>query len=1344
MYYRQYVDNLSLINLGKTDDVLKFIDLLPKLGNNINIKDSIKYITGSMEIDDLIQNMFKLGLSTDDVRDKIKAIGLYSADVESIITSFGASGVKSFKNIGDAINGFLLTPLGKVVAVATAAALVIGAIDLFTTSPAEATEKMNESFSEFQDAQQKVSDLNSELETAKNRINELEAKGGLTFVEQTELEKLRESVRLLQIQADLAEKEAIREGKESVRDTVTAYEKNFKHDISAQDTQSYYQDIFKHVYADRDLFASDVSNISSMIASIKYYEDMRAKVSSDGDWEYYTEKIQSVNDSVWEQVDVLSEYKSKLEAIPKELLTDYQSGVLDDITSDIEYVYKELDPASWKQIKLDEILSKSTFSDAKNDLVELAKSSDNVGVSASDVESYFLLNQALKAAGITAQEFADIINSEAGILDFGEVKSQLKEAFSLSDFITGLTGTERNPLLNEFNNWIDDLSEDELEILYKISLETDTANWTLTTWQQALIAGVEKTNTAIRQEFTAFAEYQETVSSAISSSSSATGLASEEITNLTNAYKDLESFDAEKLFEQTANGIHLNERELKRLNEELESAELQKYADEIKRIQSDIYLKRSRGEDTTGLEAQLADTERLKAQYEGLTSAYNDWLRAKEGPNERDSYAGAGASYEEMKSILDQGWYGDESLNEYLDMMLSADQRTGDVIADFEKLTQTISGTDHSIMDYWQYDDSGNLVTDGLFDFLDDVNLKFGDAYATISENGEYAFDFTGDKLQEVAAAFGMSTEMVELFVRAMIDAGMAVNMGDLTLVEQIEKATEKLKEFQEAGKISDSLKLEFDVDMDPLEDVKSSIDNLKSERLKIDADADPELAALLDDLIAKCEAQYYFRLNAETDGGLDTAVALVREMQALTATPLTVEAQIANEEKLAELAGQLAALPTEVQTAVGVKAENIGSVEGIINQLNSAPESITVPVNYSTGEQEKPNDEDALVDYGLGEQAEPVDKDALVNYKLGGQAGPLNRIAFVDYVPRDGGTAHADGTAINAHANGHDWTLPKDEDALVNEIGTESIVRDGKWRLIPGGAHIEKLKRGDIIFSAKQTEELIKSGRVTSGGGHGRIALAGGTLNAYDGGTTGDGGNRRPGSVSSYTSPSGTATNSTNTVDVDDELEKMDWIEVALDRIQRAIEKVKTTATSAYKSIATKLSASKDEISLITKEIGIQQSAYDRYMQEANSVGLSSDLANLVQTGAIDISQYDEETQELIKSYTEWFEKALDCDDAIQQLHEDLASLYEDNFNNIKDDFDNQLELLEHMTNTYENGIDMLEAQGYLQSTTYYAAMQDVKRQNIAVLNKELASIEKSFSEAMASGEIEEGSEAW
>ena len=54
------------------------------------------------------------------------------------------------------------------------------------------------------------------------------------------------------------------------------------------------------------------------------------------------------------------------------------------------------------------------------------------------------------------------------------------------------------------------------------------------------------------------------------------------------------------------------------------------------------------------------------------------------------------------------------------------------------------------------------------------------------------------------------------------------------------------------------------------------------------------------------------------------------------------------------------------------------------------------------------------------------------------------------------------------AYVGGTDVGVKKNERALVNEVGTESIVRDGKWSLIPGGAHFENLKRGDINYSVR------------------------------------------------------------------------------------------------------------------------------------------------------------------------------------------------------------------------------------------------------------------------------------
>ena len=71
---------------------------------------------------------------------------------------------------------------------------------------------------------------------------------------------------------------------------------------------------------------------------------------------------------------------------------------------------------------------------------------------------------------------------------------------------------------------------------------------------------------------------------------------------------------------------------------------------------------------------------------------------------------------------------------------------------------------------------------------------------------------------------------------------------------------------------------------------------------------------------------------------------------------------------------------------------------------------------------------------------------------------------------------------AKNAFADGK-VGLDKDETALVNELGTESIVRDGMWYLLPGGMHVEQLKKGDIVLNHLQTEDLIKHGQALGKG---------------------------------------------------------------------------------------------------------------------------------------------------------------------------------------------------------------------------------------------------------------------
>lgn len=94
---------------------------------------------------------------------------------------------------------------------------------------------------------------------------------------------------------------------------------------------------------------------------------------------------------------------------------------------------------------------------------------------------------------------------------------------------------------------------------------------------------------------------------------------------------------------------------------------------------------------------------------------------------------------------------------------------------------------------------------------------------------------------------------------------------------------------------------------------------------------------------------------------------------------------------------------------------------------------------------------------------------------------------------------AQANGNAEvfgNAYAGGT-WGAKNTETALTGELGKELIVRGNKWFTVgDNGAEFAQIKKGDIIFNHRQTEEILKNGHIT-----GRGKMVGGAFargNAY------------------------------------------------------------------------------------------------------------------------------------------------------------------------------------------------------------------------------------------------------
>ena len=359
---------------------------------------------------------------------------------------------------------------------------------------------------------------------------------------------------------------------------------------------------------------------------------------------------------------------------------------------------------------------------------------------------------------------------------------------------------------------------------------------------------------------------------------------------------------------------------------------------------------------------------------------------------------------------------------------------------------------------------------------------------------------------------------------------------------------------------------------------------------------------------------------------------------------------------------------------------------------------------------------------------------------------------------------SHANGTVpynvLNttpAYANGK-VSLPKDETALVNELGRESYIRSGEWHLLPPGMHFENLKKGDIILNHKQTEDLMKHGKAS---GHAR-ALASGTLpedyvmNAY---SSGSGGIKFYGNASNNKSSTPKSSTSSNAQKYQQQAansvakaaesveDLVDWIEILLERLQAKTDGLIQKAENAIK-LSTALSNYQKAIENISEQIAANQAGATRYQKQADAVGLRSDLVEKVKNGTIDINEYDEDTKKLIDQYQEWHEKALACKQAIADLKEQQVELAQTKLDTIIDKYDLRVEQQDAYLDRYDAQLTYRETAGFSdtgkrQQNIYKAAIKQ-ENDKINYYNKAAAALYNEMQSQLESGLMTEGDDRW
>ena len=378
---------------------------------------------------------------------------------------------------------------------------------------------------------------------------------------------------------------------------------------------------------------------------------------------------------------------------------------------------------------------------------------------------------------------------------------------------------------------------------------------------------------------------------------------------------------------------------------------------------------------------------------------------------------------------------------------------------------------------------------------------------------------------------------------------------------------------------------------------------------------------------------------------------------------------------------------PTNTPTATGTATVNVQYTQGDLPTISSQtvhldyePNPINANVvtvlDNTAVESYKPENKKAKVifskDSSSPDNYEPRDKSATVTYYVdvvgesavdklpdsgnryityhistigsapGNYKGTVSRSAFQ-------GISHSSGTA---HANGllSKYGLKHDENALVNELGAEIVVRpsEDSWMVFNDGMPtFAQLKRGDVIFDAKQSRELFEKGwtknyasiiggSFAGGTAHARKVVGGGSFkkatssskSSSGGGGNGGGGNSGGGN-----------NNSKAKKDAKDFKEVLDEIEIKIDRVERAISNLDTIASNTFNNWTSRNKALASSLSKVSDEITIQQQAYNRYLKQANKVGLSAAWAEKVRNGKINIEDVKNESLwKKIEEYRKWW----------------------------------------------------------------------------------------------------------
>lgn len=351
------------------------------------------------------------------------------------------------------------------------------------------------------------------------------------------------------------------------------------------------------------------------------------------------------------------------------------------------------------------------------------------------------------------------------------------------------------------------------------------------------IANIDTLNAAIAESFTG-----KGLSYSIDES---TGEIVGSVKTIKDAYADLmgDEYDSSKLFEHTANGIHLNMEEMRKLRSEQEAANKSRFLQERLKAENDVLdLERKISEygesrhlqdnyDLDALNSQLKEAKEhltnvkdLQAAYDGATSAYQKWTEAQSAGEEGDMYNTIrDTALKRGKELYDAGLYGTNEFRSIAQMFSYEDLSTANI-------TDIISAYENGTKAVGKFFKEGREGWEGFATYLKDLGPEFGSVSGDVYEG----FSFFGTNIDKIAEKLGVSRDIVESIFKRMIDYGGNYRFFDANQEAELRNIKSNVDGIQSSLKETE----DFHINVNGVEKDFSEVFDFDLTEIGLDADA--------------------------------------------------------------------------------------------------------------------------------------------------------------------------------------------------------------------------------------------------------------------------------------------------------------------------------------------------------------------------------------------------------------------------------------------------------------------------------------------------------------------------